>query len=146
MNDTALEPEPRFSVKVSAESHFAWLRTRLSVERTLMSWMRTATALIGFGFTMVQFFERLKGMHDVAAPTRPELPRYIGMGLIAAGTAALIISVWQYRSVTRYLGSAPFAAVAYIDARPHKTPLFAVAVFLGMIGVFAFASIALRLN
>lgn len=33
-------------------SHFSWLRTRLSVERTLMSWVRTAIALIGFGFTI----------------------------------------------------------------------------------------------
>ncbi|MGH7173561.1 MAG: DUF202 domain-containing protein [Gemmataceae bacterium] len=24
-----------------------------------MSWVRTATALIGFGFTIVQFFDRL---------------------------------------------------------------------------------------
>jgi hypothetical protein len=29
----------RFEVRVTADSHFAWLRTRLSVERTLMSWV-----------------------------------------------------------------------------------------------------------
>src|SRR5262249_43401590 len=45
----------RFEVRVTADSHFAWLRTRLAVERTLMSWLRTAVALIGFGFTIVQF-------------------------------------------------------------------------------------------
>jgi len=38
----------RFEVRVTADSHFGWVRTRLSVKRTLMSWMRTATALIGF--------------------------------------------------------------------------------------------------
>ena len=43
----------RFEIKTSAESHFSWIRTRLSVERTLMSWVRTGTALIGFGFTIV---------------------------------------------------------------------------------------------
>ena len=31
----------------------------MSMERTLMSWVRTGTALIGFGFTIVQFLERL---------------------------------------------------------------------------------------
>jgi hypothetical protein len=46
----------RFEVKATASDHFSWLRTRLSVERTMMSWVRTATALIGFGFTIVQFF------------------------------------------------------------------------------------------
>jgi putative membrane protein len=44
----------RFEVRVTADSHFGWIRTRLSPERTMMSWLRTATALIGFGFAIVQ--------------------------------------------------------------------------------------------
>ena len=50
----------RFEVRVTSDSHFGWIRTRLSVERTMMSWIRTAIALIGFGFAIVQFFERLR--------------------------------------------------------------------------------------
>jgi putative membrane protein len=46
----------RFEVRVTADSHFAWVRTRLSLERTMMSWLRTAVALIGFGFAIVQYF------------------------------------------------------------------------------------------
>ena len=52
----------RFEVRVTADTHFGWLRTRLSVERTMMSWIRTAVSLIGFGFAIVQFFERLQQM------------------------------------------------------------------------------------
>ena len=52
----------RFEVRVTADTHFGWLRTRLSVERTMMSWMRTAVSLIGFGFAIVQFFERMQQM------------------------------------------------------------------------------------
>jgi putative membrane protein len=37
----------RFEVRVTADTHFGWLRTRLSVERTMMSWIRTAVSLIG---------------------------------------------------------------------------------------------------
>lgn len=55
----------RFEVRVTADSHFAWLRTRLAVERTMMSWLRTAVSLIGFGFAIVQFFERLEQMSDI---------------------------------------------------------------------------------
>ena len=40
----------RFEVRATAESHFAWLRTRLAVERTMMAYLRTAVSLIGFGF------------------------------------------------------------------------------------------------
>ena len=53
-------------MKATASDHFSWLRTRLSVERTMMSWVRTATALIGFGFTIVQFFARIQDSPGVA--------------------------------------------------------------------------------
>ena len=52
---TLPEGADRFEVRVTADSHFAWIRTRFSLERTLMAWMRTATALIGFGFAIVQY-------------------------------------------------------------------------------------------
>jgi len=29
----------RFEVRVTADSHFAWLRTRLALERTMMAWL-----------------------------------------------------------------------------------------------------------
>jgi putative membrane protein len=45
----------RFEVRVTADSHFSWIRTRFSLERTMMSWIRTAVSLIGFGFAIVQF-------------------------------------------------------------------------------------------
>jgi putative membrane protein len=146
MNDSAPDSEPRFEVKRTADSHFAWLRTRLSVERTLMSWMRTSTALIGFGFTIVQFFERIAQMQDVRAALRPEMPRYLGLALIAAGTTALAISVWQYRAVLRYLGSKEFAPVAYLETGPRQTPLLGLAVFLGLTGTVAFLSVLLRVR
>lgn len=51
---------PRFEVKVTATDHFSWLRTRLAVELTIMAWLLTAVSLIGFGFAIVQFFERMR--------------------------------------------------------------------------------------
>ena len=62
----------RFEVRVTADSHFAWLRTRLSVERTMMSWMRTAVSLIGFGFAIVQFFERMQQMPGIKSARFPD--------------------------------------------------------------------------
>jgi putative membrane protein len=104
VTDERTEQQPdRFAVETSAESHFSWLRTRLSLERTAMSWVRTAAALIGFGFTIVQFFERLPGMSGVAPAILPEAPRYLGLALIAAGVLALCVSAWQYHWMTSYL-------------------------------------------
>ena len=134
----------RFQVKVTADSHFAWFRTRLAVERTMMAWMRTATALIGFGFTIVQFFERLGSMQGVAPAEHPFAARYVGLVLIGAGIAALVISVFQYRVVIRYLWHGDFAQIAGIGKAPGHTPVYAIAIGLTLIGVFAFLTVLVR--
>jgi putative membrane protein len=134
----------RFTVKTTSDSHFSWLRTRLSLERTLMAWVRTAVSLIGFGFTIVQFFERLGDMEGVEMATRPQAPRYLGLALIGAGVASLLISVWQYRIMINYLQSGSFEQLAGIDKTPMHTPLYAVSIALIFIGLFAFFAVLTR--
>ena len=134
----------RFEVKPSAESHFSWMRTRMSLERTLMSWVRTSTALIGFGFTIVQFFERIKSADGVKAAAFPDAPRYLGLALILTGIVALVLSIWQYRSFMRYMWSTSFAPIAGLKDGPGSTPLYATAIVLALIGAFAFAAVLLR--
>ena len=70
-----LEPLSHLEVKRTPEAHFSWLRTRLSLERTLMSWVRTATALIGFGFSIVQFFEPPTRISTEAMASNPRAIR-----------------------------------------------------------------------
>ncbi|HEY4136553.1 MAG TPA: DUF202 domain-containing protein [Alphaproteobacteria bacterium] len=131
-------PEGRFEVRATAESHFSWLRTRLSVERTLMSWVRTAVALIGFGFSIFKLLEQ--GDRNTTAAW------YLGLAMIGAGTAAMIIATWQYHWGLGYLWSQQFAPVAGIRKAPGRTPLFAVAVLLAVVGVFAFIAVLLKLR
>jgi putative membrane protein len=145
VTDQSDHPPERFALRVTADSHFAWLRTRLSLERTLMSWVRTATALIGFGFTIVQFFERLRDTQGAAPALFLQAPRYLGLALIFAGIFALGISTMQYRSIIRYLWSENFVALAGIGREPYKSASFAVAILLLLIGIFAFFAVLLRL-
>ncbi len=77
----------RFEVRVTADSHFGWIRTRFSLERTMMSWIRTAVSLIGFGFAIVQFFERLQEMPGVRPTEHPRASQYLGLALIACGSS-----------------------------------------------------------
>jgi putative membrane protein len=102
----------RFEVRVTADSHFAWLRTRLALERTMMAWLRTAVAPIGFGFAIVQFFEHLQQMPGVSPGRIPHAPQYLGLALITCGVLALVISIWQYWSSVRYLWGGSFAVLA----------------------------------
>lgn len=136
--------DDRFTVKTTSDSHFSWIRTRLSLERTLMSWVRTAVSLIGFGFTIVQFFERLGDMEAVAMAARPQAPRYLGLALIAAGVFSLLISVWQYRTLMNYLRSGEFKTIAGLGDEPMHTPLYAVSIALIFIGLFAFFAVLTR--
>ena len=142
MADQETQPH-RFEVRPTSDSHFGWIRTRLSLERTMMSWVRTSVALIGFGFTIVQFFQRLQS--DAVAPAlRPQAPRYLGLALIAAGVVALLISVWQYRLVVHYLWGDEYKPVAGLGDVVRMTPLYAVAIALIFIGVFAFGAVFIR--
>jgi putative membrane protein len=140
----------RFEVRATADSHFGWLRTRLSLERTMMSWLRTAVSLIGFGFAIVQFFDRMQQLPGALPAAHPRAAQFLGLALISAGVLALLISLWQYWSAARYLRSGSFATLAGIEGMsPHRialqSPVIALAVLLVGIGLFAFLAVLLRL-
>ena len=135
----------RFEVRTTADSHLAWIRTRLALERTMMAWLRTATALIGFGFTIVQFFEHLQQFPSAHPAYVPHAPQYLGLALIGCGILALLISVYQYWWSVRYLWSDLFAPVAGAKKEGMQTPVLAVAAVLLCIGLFAFSAVLLRL-
>jgi putative membrane protein len=146
LNETQrIEETRRFAVHTTASDHFSWLRTRLSVERTLMAWVRTAISLIGFGFTIVQFFERFAGFDGTKPPIMPEAPRYLGLTLIGLGTAALVISWIEYRQTINYLRSGDFADIAATKGLTRSSPLYFVVIALGFIGTFCFMAILFRL-
>jgi len=65
-------------------------RTRMSADRTLMSVMRTALSLIGFGFTIFQFFQK---MRDADVLHRVNAPRNFGISLVVIGIGMLIFGI-----------------------------------------------------
>jgi putative membrane protein len=65
-------------------------RTRMSADRTLMSVMRTALSLIGFGFTIFQFFQK---MRDADVLQRVNAPRNFGLALVIIGIGMLILGI-----------------------------------------------------
>lgn len=134
----------RFDVQPTAGNHFAWLNTRLSVERTYLAWIRTGISLIGFGFTIVQFFQRMQSMGPNPEKMRPGAPRDLGIALIATGIGALVVATVQYRRGLQYLWGPKFHSIAGMDEKPRWTPAMFSAYVLMLIGVAALVSVFVR--
>ena len=146
MIDQPADQDNRFPVRATADSHFSWIRTRLAVESTLLAWIRTSASLIGFGFTIVQFFQRIKELPGGKQPWFPGAPRYVGLALIFSGIISLAISTLQYRSLNLYLRSNGFEAVATQKGDRYQTATPVVAILLLVIGLLAFFGVLLRLT
>jgi putative membrane protein len=139
------EPPQRFEVRVSGDSHMAWIRTRLAAERTMLAYLRTSVSLIGFGFAIVQFLHNVRGIPGAADPRFPNAPVYLGLALIFCGIVAAIIAMIEFRYLVRYLWSGGFAALAGVTPEGRKTPVYAIGAILILIGLFAFFSVLIRL-
>src|ERR1700759_2114034 len=99
-------------VAPSVGNHFAWLRTQMSLQRTLMAAVRTSVSLIGFGFTVAQFFEKMAGtLTRGGREMGPGRPRRLGLVLIGAGVVSLVIFTWQFYLANRYMRSGPLEAL-----------------------------------
>ena len=72
----------------------ALVRTALSSEQTLLSWVRTTLSLITFGFTITQIFHYLGGEQtgvELAAG-----PRRLGIALICVGIVILALAILEH--------------------------------------------------
>jgi putative membrane protein len=137
----------RFDVQPTASNHFAWVNTVLSLQRTLMAATRTAVSLIGFGFTVAQFFQRARDSAPAGAKVvmRAAGPRNFGLALIAAGVVSLIVFVWQYHEAVQRLWKGQFAVLAGDTGQPLLAPVYIVAVAVILIGLAAFVVVFARL-
>ncbi len=138
--------QPRFESEPNVGNHFAWLRTQMGLQRTMMAAVRTAVSLIGFGFTVAQFFQKLlsnaePGMRRLG----PDAPRNLGLTLIAAGVLSLAAFTWQYHVANAYLHGEDFSAIAAAKEKSMRSSVYFIAFVVMGIGVAAFASVFIRL-
>ena len=105
-------------------------RIYLAAERTLLSWVRTGLAMMGFGFVLARF-----GMvGEVAMPNgeasqAPDWSRWTGMALLLSGVCICLGASWaHYRTVVRLDRNLP------LRFKPISIGVI-VAVSLAMIGL-----------
>ena len=114
----------------------AFQRTRMAADRTLMGVIRTSLSLISFGFTIYQFFNKLKdsGVLKGVAPSRN-----FGISLVLLGIGMLTLGIIYH--VLFMLGLRRERAALKSEALVHGESSFPaslvliVAVILLLIGV-----------
>ena len=110
----------------------ASLSDYLAAERTLLAWIRTGIAMMGFGFVVARFglfLEQLQIVRGVPSPQHFGLSLWFGTALLALGVAVNIIAGTHHLRLVRGLerGESP---------RSHPATLaVATAFLLGLIGI-----------
>lgn len=110
----------------------AALTDYLAAERTLLAWIRTGLALMGFGFVVARFglfLRQLQAMQHGAETQSYGLSLWFGTALIAAGICVNVFSGWHHVRLVRELER---GETGY---RRPSTPAVLVAFFLALVGL-----------
>lgn len=126
-------PPPGSAPHADASSRLALVRTRLSHDRTMLSWIRTATSLITFGFGVHQVFRIAPGLTKEGA--HQTAPFAFGTIMVGIGLATLVLASLDHRRATLALESDYPASAGYPPAtRSHAGTLGAL---IGLLGIAA---------
>ena len=123
--------------KASTTDELARERNRAAADRTLMAWIRTALAMIGFGFGVGKLYDALEKANPEGVSDPLYSAQIVGEALIALGVLGLLAAVIQHWKILKKIENEQF-----VYRSPRALPMI-VFILLLLIGVFAFISILL---
>ncbi len=127
-------PDPNPPPNVQAE--LARERNRAAAERTLMAWIRTSLALIGFGFGIDRIVAAIHGLYPRVNIKPMHLSRLLGLAYISLGVYAMIVAAIEHQQEWRRIQRQE----SYVY-RPRRSLSLTVAISMICIGTFAFLGI-----
>jgi putative membrane protein len=94
-------------------------RVRFAIERTLLAWVRTALALMGFGFVVARFGLFLREIEEVRQPiplkSSSGLSLWIGTALILLGVIVnVLVSAEHLRLMHRIPAEPPYGVRSWL--------------------------------
>jgi putative membrane protein len=110
----------------------AALSDYLAAERTVLAWLRTGLALMGFGFVVARFglfLEQVQIVDHTPAVHSSGLSLLLGTALILAGIAVNALSAWRHMRVVRLLDENKMPSAG------STAQVVAVAAFLALVGI-----------
>jgi uncharacterized protein (DUF302 family)/uncharacterized membrane protein YidH (DUF202 family) len=116
---------------IEGEPHAA-LSDYLAAERTVLAWIRTGLALMGFGFVVARFglfLQSLQAAEHAPSGQAYGLSLWFGTALIAVGVFVNLFAGWQHARLVRQLDRGDSAR-----SRPAGAAV-AIAVFLALVGL-----------
>jgi putative membrane protein len=129
----AAEPGPNLSL---ISTQLSWMRSDLSNLRTLLAWSRTGVSMIGFGFTIYNFYRGF--LENLAGGRGTEPARNLGLALVGAGTISMVIAIWNYWSINRGLEAMDNLFPIPQDLKLRWIISYVVAGILAVIGLGTF--------
>jgi putative membrane protein len=117
-------------------TQLSWMRSDLSNLRTLLAWARTSVSMIGFGFTIYNFYRGF--LEDLAGPHGTDAARNLGLALVGVGTLAMLIAIWNYWSINHALQAMDTAFPLPRDLTVRWYISYAVGGILALIGLVTF--------